>query len=430
LRIGNKNDCVVADCKLRNFGGYGVVVNSGLRAKIKNNTISNFYNNGIVAYGVDADAYHVIEDNDIRDIGWGGIGIANVNFCTIKNNVVVGQLYGRLENRQRVNTAGSVVTWVSGPNFAGLRKGNFFVANGGGEWRIVSVDNPTQITVDTSSNPLPTLSNTLCITGSGDLIGFVQSSFCNVSFNTIKDTTTYGSGYSLGQTGAGCSNNVFESNLFVACGKNAFCISGTKLGLGGQIENNSFINNKIVLAGCGAGIGEVDKIAIYVQYEAANSIISTHIAGNTIISFVGEGQTSYWLGTSGNGAAGTITVSNNVADYGILNGANIFQGVTSIALDAGWGSGASVSSISTDGKTIAFTITSGSSGISAGPGFTISTIVEASGGTPHPTAKNVSSPATLLPMWGEQLSSRGAWKAFVYGAAPVANTGYTFVVKD
>lgn len=432
IRIGNSSNCVVEDCTLKNFSGYPVVVNAGLRARVKRNRIFNFYNIGIIAYGSDLEAYHEFEDNFISDVGWGGLGIANSNFCKVSGNTITGLLLGKPGGRQRVNlTTGGVVTWVSGPNFSSLKKGNFLVADGGKEWRIRSVDSPTQISIDLAFGPMSALNNTPCVTGAGDLLGYVQSSFGHVFGNTLREATTFGSGYSLGQTSAGCSFNVFEDNRFINLGKNGFNITGTLYGTGGQVQNNTLRNNKFVSCGCGAGIDTPDQIAIYIQDVSSQNVISTHVSGNEVISFTGDGQTTYWLGTNGLCAPGTVTVNDNVADYGVLNGSAIFQGVKSISLDAGWGSGAAVSNIVTDGKSVSFVATSGSSGISPAPGITISKIVEGSGGSPFPVAKCTTTPgAPLLPMWGENLSARGAWRALVRDVSPAASTGYGFVFKD
>lgn len=430
IRVGNSSNCVVRGNVLRNFGGYAVVINAGTNNKIIGNRVSNFYNYGIIAYGTDLDAYNEISDNVVTDVGWGCVSVANSNYCTVQGNTLIGQFFGKPGARQYVNTSVSTVTWVSGPNFSGLRRGNFFVANGGGEWRIVSVDSATQITVDTSSNALPTLSNVQAMTGAGDLLGYVQSSFGRVVGNTLREATTFGSGFSLGQSGAPCSFNTFERNLIVNCGKNGFVASGALAGGGGVTENNSIKDNRFIACGCGAGIGSAERVAIYVQYGAENSVVGLHVSGNEVISFSGDGQTAYWLGTSGNGANGTITVNDNAADYGVANGSVILNGIRSIALDANWGAGAQALNATTDGRSVSFAVLSGTTGRGPGAGITINKTVETSAAAPHPVAKNVSSGEPLLPMWGEQQSVRGVWKAFVYNATPNQSAGYDFLFKD
>lgn len=427
VRIGDSNDCTVEGNVLRNYGGFPIVVNGGLRAIIRKNKVSNFYQNGIQVFGSDTQADHLIEDNDVFQIGWSGINVANANGCVVRANRVTGYLLGGRGGRLVANLSGTTVTWVSGPKFTDVRKGSFVTCNNGLEFRIASVVSATQLTVE---GILPTLSGVQIGVGAGDLLGIVQGSYNKFYDNILKDTTTFCFGFSLGQSQAPCLGNEFYNNTLINAGKNAVNITGIHFGGGGWLENNSVKGNKIVNAGCGGGIGPEDRVAIYLSNGPnVGAILSTHIANNTIQSSVGDGQTHYWLGTDKLLNLGSVTVSGNAADGTFYS--DILNGVKAIQLSAAWGSTATATDIFTDGATVQFTLTASGTGLASGGSFTILKIVEASAGLPTPTAKTVSGTAYLPVFWGENLSSKGTWYALQRDATvPVTGTSFLIRMSD
>lgn len=422
LRVGNSNDCVVERNIVKNCCGSGIAVNNGLRASIRKNVIFNFHDFGVAAFGNNAEHAHLIEDNWMHTVGWAGIILQSSDRAKILNNRIKGQVIGGRDARLNVNLSGTTVTWVSGPTFTGIVPGNFVVANSGAEFRISTVDSPTQLTVETA---LPTLSNTPATVGSGDLIGIIASSFCNISKNTLERTATFLFGFSLGN-GAQCGNNSFVDNILNFAGKNAINLSGVGTGL---VDNNSIIDNKIFNAGYGAGIGTNDAIAIFIEGASAGKVENTLIENNTVLSFAGSGQTTYWFGTDGNMSFGSVQVKGNKSQA-VVNKSAIFNDILSITLSADWGSTASTGSITSNGEQAQFNITCAGVGYAGNPNFTVNKVCDTPNDPPIVTAKIIANAggALLNIIWGEQTSLRGQWKAFM-AATPAAGHIYTMQVK-
>jgi hypothetical protein len=422
VRIGNSNDVIFEGNIVRNSTGSAIAVNNGLRAKITKNTISNFHDFGVAAFGNNGFHAHDISDNWMVSVGWAGIILQQSDYCKVSGNQISGQIVGGRDGRLNVNSSGTTLTWVSGPTFAGILAGNFVVLNNGVEVRIASVNSPTSITTETT---LPTLSNTPATLGSGDLIGCIASSFCNITKNLLNRTATFLFGFSLGATVVPCGNNVFSENILNYAGKNAINVAGVG---SGAVDTNSIIGNKIFNAGYGAGIGTVDGIAIFFAGVSAGKIENTLVADNTIISATGAGQTTYWLGTDLNMSFGSIRLKGNSPQGMATKG--IYNDVVSIVLSAEWGSTAAVSAIVSHGDSLSFNITCGGTGYNASPNFTINKICDTPNDPPQPMAKITSNSggALLSIMYGEQLSARGIWKAYM-GATPASGHFYAFIMK-
>ena len=422
VRVGNSNDCVVEKNIIKNCTGNGIVSNIGFRASVKSNTIFNFYEHGIAIYGANSNYYHTIEDNYIHTVGWAGIVVSNSDHTDVRGNRIVGQLIGGRGSRISANSSGSTLTWVSGPNFSTVIPGNFVTINSGEEYRVTAATS-TSITV---SGTLPTLSGTEVSVGSGDLIGIIGSNFCTIAENILDTTATFLFGFSLGSTVVQCGNNLFANNTLSFAGKNAINLNGA-VG-SGFLDNNSIIGNKIFNAGYGGGIGTVDRIAIFLAGGGPGQVNNTYISDNTVVSFAGTGQTTYWLGTDGLLSFGSVFVNGNKA----LDVANkgISGDVVTLALSSDWGSTAAVSNITSHGDKLIFTITCSGTGYASNPNFTISKIVDTPNDPPIVTAKisSNSGGALLSTMWGEQLSTRGIWKAYM-AATPASGHVYVMIVK-
>jgi len=320
VRIGNSDGCVVDRCTVQNCPGYGVVVNHGLRARITNNVIKNFYVNSFAIYAdPGVPTYHRIEDNHVSEIGWAFL-TAGGSHDIIRNNTVDGHLIGGPDARMTADMSGNTVTWVSGPDFSDVIVGNFIVFDGGKEFRITSVASSTSLTVSTT---LPTETGMQAAIGPGDLLGLMGGSHNLVDGNTFVGGATYG----IGMSQAGnfdTSYNTFSNNNISGCGKTGIVMaygSGT-----GVMRGNSIVGNKVRDSGqspagstlnrCGvaiAGNGRADKI--FGTFIDANTVDSTH---------GGDGQMQYWLGTDGYGGPGEIKIGSNTAS-GVANGSTIYQ---------------------------------------------------------------------------------------------------------
>jgi len=423
-RIGNSNDVLFEGNTVRNSTGNGIVVNNGLRAKINKNLVTNFYDHGIAAYGNSSKHAHIIKENLVTSIGWSGIFLQQSDYSDVSENTIIGQMIGGRSARVNVNTSGTTVTWVSGPDFSTIKAGNFVVVNSGAEFRITTVNSATVLTVATT---LPTLSNTLATIGSGDLLGVTASNHCTINSNILDTTATFLFGFSLGATAIQCGNNSFTNNRLLFAGKNAINLNGA-VGLG-FLSNNSLLGNKIFNAGYGGGIGTTDAIAIFLAGGSTGTILDTLISDNTVISFAGTGQTSYWLGTDGTLSFGSVTNGGGNRSFSVANN-GIYKDIVLITLSSDWGSTAATSSVTSHGDQLIFTITCSGTGYASNPNFTIQKIVDCSNDLPILTAKIVSNSggALLSTMWGEQLSVRGSWRAFM-AATPASGHVYVITMK-
>lgn len=423
VRIGNSNDCVIEDCVIKGAVNTAVSISNGLRAVVRRNEIHDFRDFGVFAFGVPfAEAKHIFEDNYFHDMGWGPFHVEACDYTVVKKNICDGSLIGGRAARLVVDTSGSTVTWKSGPTFATAKVGQWFVVNGGLEFRVTAVNSPTSLTVDTSLTALPTLTNAQASVGTGDLCGITASSFFQVVGNIFRNTATFGAGTSLNVSGAQCGNGIFADNEFINIGKNALNLSS--FGGSGLVDNNSVRGNKIFNAGYAGGIGASDRIAILLT---SAQVQGTNITDNTVLSFAGEGRTTHWLGFDGAQPFGSVSISGNRAvgleNPGVLNDIS----ASGITLGAGWGTSATVSGVISYGDRVQFNITSAGSSIAANPSITVQKIVCSGAETPLPSPKMVTTsvaPTGLNAFYGEQVSTRGQWRATMSGT-PTSGVIYT-----
>lgn len=428
IRIGNSDDVTFEGNIVRHCGGNAVGLNDGLRAKIRGNNFTDFHDYAVSVYGSDGSYYHSIEGNYALQIGHGFIVLQHANYNEVHNNIAVGQVVGGRLQRTNVTTSGTSITYVSGENFSSVVPGNFLVINGGAEYRILSKTSDTVLVAETS---LPSLTNVQATVGSGDLIGVISSNYNKFTGNTLDKTATFLFGFSLSGVTGQCGNNIFANNTLNFAGKNAINLSGATGS--GSIENNSIIGNKILNAGWAGGIGSTDALAIFASAgQTAGSpnvnINGTILDGNTVISYAdaGSGQTSYWFGTDGNLAYGSVSIGDNRTE-GVANGSAVFNDIVSISLGAEWGSTASVTSQVSYGNKIKIIISAAGTGFAANPGFTVFKICDGFDSSPWPLAKIVSGSA-FNAMFGEQATTRGNWKATMLGT-PASGNAFEIVMK-
>lgn len=425
LRVGAANDCVIEGNTFVNCQENVIGINAGLRAKVRGNKFNNARDFAVFVFGTAfAEAYHVVEDNDVTGMGWAPFFFQFCDGVSVFNNRCTGNHIGGRNGRIiATSSGGNTVTWVSGPQFSTVRVGNYVIANGGGEYRVLAVVSPTVLTVgpDPNGNPIPNLVNVQISVGSGDLCGITACSFFQVRKNIFKDTATYGCGSSLSASAVQCGNGFFADNQIINPGKNGINLA-TFGGLG-AVENISISGNKIFNPGYAGGIGALDRLGILIS---GASVSNVNIVGNTVLSYAGEGQTTYWLGFDGGQPYGACSVQGNRSVD--LANATVLSDVVSVVLSAGWGSTATVTDIVSYGNTIRFAVNCSGTGFSAAPNLTVLKHVCSGEQTPLPSAKVVSNAggALLVPMYGEQLSTRGQWITYL-GGTPAA--GHVYVIS-
>lgn len=431
IRIGNANDCVIEGCVIDSIQEIAVAINAGLRAKIRYNKITNARDFAVFGFGTAfAEAYHMVHDNDISGMGWAPFFFQWCDGVSVFNNKCQGNHIGGRGARITANASGgNTVTWVSGPQFTTVRVGNFVLANGGGEYRVLAVNSATSLTVapDALGVNIPNLSGVQISVGSGDLCGITASSFFQVRNNIFKDTATFGCGSSLGSTAVQCGNGFFSNNQIINPGKNGICIS--QFGGLGITENISISNNKIFNAGYGAGIATNDRIGILIS---GSVVQNCNITDNTILSYTdagNPGQTTFWLGFEGGQQPfGSCSVSGNRC-VDLVN-ATVFDDIKTAGITlTGWGTGAATSGILSYGNTIQFNITAGTTP-SANPSILVNKIICSGNQVPLPKATMVTTsvaPTGLNMFYGEQTSTRGFWRATMAGTPTVAVV-YTVVM--
>lgn len=409
-------------CLFLNSPGFFIATN-GVRTRAAENVFDGCYMAPMFAFHAlpaPTDAYTVFEDNYCINSGGGSILLEGSNFGVVRRNRIIGTLIGGRNDRMTVDTSGTTVTWVSGPNFANARAGMFVVLNNGAEFRITAKVSDTQLTVDPA---LPTLSGTQAGIGTGDLIGNLYSSNCQITDNVCVNSATYGMGGVIGGTAYQCSNNTWERNTISNTGKHAINI--TYDGGAGLLDMNSVIGNKIVNPGSCGGIATSDKVGIYLFSGSPGKLTNTYVEGNTVISAVGDGQTEYWMAVDGAGSPGSVFVGKNV-NSGMVN-VGIGGDIVSAVLDAGWGDTATVTDIYSFGSAVRFNINCAGAGISWNPGVTITKICGSVSDPPIINGKLIGSTAATYRVFGENNSTRGAWRIFIDGT-PAAGETYIFTV--
>lgn len=425
VRLGNtntENNNIFTRNTILNSNGYGVVVNAGTGSVITDNTVSGCYQYGIAVFQTGNASNTVIARNTVNNIGWGAIQVQQDQNYRIESNNLYGNTIGTGAAPMTVSTSGTSLTWVSGPQFSSIVPGNFLVVNGGGEYRVATVNSATSITLATSPG---TLTNVAAALGTGDMIGLVDDSFGIVINNLIQNQATFGIAMSTGGLASNSYYNFIANNRILSAGKNAININYNG---GGFITGTSVENNFILSAGYAGGIGTTDAMGIFIVGATAGKVSNTYLNGNQVVSFSGTGQTTYWLGTDANMNAGSVLLGSNSA-VGLVN-STVYNDVLSISLSAGWGSTATTGSISSYGRVVRFTITLGGTGQAGEPTFTVSKVTDG-GFTPAFINGEVTTTSigVLNKIWGTQVSSVGSWQGSYDGTPPTSGT-ITITLKN
>jgi hypothetical protein len=310
VRVGISRDVTIDNCEIFASSGYCIVNNSGPRTIVTRCRIYDYYQIAIAFYGsLGFLAGHIVSDNFITGIGVGAVIVQTVVGARIVNNNISGLLVGGRDRRMTVNTEGSTVTHVSGPDFSNAKPGNFLVVNGGREFRILDVTSNTSMTVE---GTLPTLSDAQASYGSGDLIGLISCQDVSVEGNLINYTATYGMGCSTMGLDASNGNILFQNNSIRFAGKNAISVSKEHPGKG-QTVLVSVLGNMILNAGYAGGVAPNDRAAIILQSPVAGALSGVLLDGNSGVSYDGEGQTMQLVLRTGEVREGDRVMGANLA---------------------------------------------------------------------------------------------------------------------
>lgn len=415
---GTANDVYVVNNTIQNCNGYAIDWGAGLRFHVVNNIITNFFFGGIAAItgAAQTGSNCEIASNRITQIGAHGIILTNADFCSIRNNTVIGNIVGPASGTtMMVNTSASSVNWVSGPTFVNVKAGNFLVLNGGQEFFITAVNSNTSLTLSASPG---SLTNVAASIGSGDLIQIDSTSYAIVDGNYLLTNVTDGISLSDGTGNETSQQNRFINNTISSVGEIGIALI-TSGGLG--IANTSILSNSIIDPGQGNAIanGGFD----YGIYIAGTGAVRTLVDSNSIRDDQGTPTTTYWL-SFGSILVGQVIVGNNAVSGVVNQGIN--NDVQSITL-TGWGSTAASSAITSYGNSVQFTITANGTGITANPDFVVfkgSDVPQ--NNPPQIQCKQASGTDAPQLFYGESSSILGEWVGFYNGTPSAA---HVFVIN-
>jgi hypothetical protein len=190
IYLGNTADVTIIENVIQNGPGYSIHGGAPPNLVVANNKISN------TEYGmsiVDVNGHNPVNCR-ITGNRFDGYGVVvyGLDGCVISHNHVIGTLIGPFDNVMRVNTSGTTVTWVSGPNFTNVKTGMTVIGNetGTGFQRdIKQVNSTTSLTIDGAA--LPTLNNVVAAIGHNDLLGIGGGAKSVVSNNYLKSGVSF-----------------------------------------------------------------------------------------------------------------------------------------------------------------------------------------------------------------------------------------------
>ena len=354
VAIGSANDVRLERVSLVNTSGNALTITTGRRPNV---WFCNFSN--ICTYAVliqtSTNNYQThgrfVGNNFGVPLGYHVFGVWNSNSNLIAQNKVDASSIGGTLSPLLVNSSGTNVTWVSGPNFANVTPGMFVVMNGGGEYFISAKASNTSLTVSPSPG---TTSNVPAIIGTGDLFGIDSSSDNDICDNHLTGGATAGIIISNTSGGQDARRNKVHNNQLYFQGECALCVSRSTGSW--EVGETSFMNNLVVdcaLSGPVAGPSGAFAAGISVIGAA----VRTTIVGNTVIDDQATKTAVYWLGLQSVGA-GQCSVAGNHS-VGPTHFSDILGGFLNATL-TGWGSGATFSAAVSQGGSYYVKITAGS----------------------------------------------------------------------
>lgn len=359
VNLGSAADVAIRNCTLQNSPGTLLALTDSLRATVARNKISNWYVLGVslVPSTLTSTRATISENRFLAPMGQHAIYLKWSNYNRIvDNNIVDNQSIGV------VNTSSTTVTYVSGTNFANVTPGNFITINGV-EYLVTAKASSTSLTINSSAG---TQSSKTYIAGTGDMI-----SVGNSSFNLIQGNSLYGGGAGgivphqfYGTYSA--QHNTIQNNLVQSSAQAGISVAASTIGGATQMVATTITNNTVIDGGRGVGaIAATTNCGIALLDGGTALVTLTMVSGNLIRDTTGT--TAYGIITSGLAAGYTFMGDNNI--YGASN-SGVQNGLGTITLSAGWGSGPTVTEQMCLGDTFYFKINPGS-GPSANPTITI-----------------------------------------------------------
>jgi parallel beta-helix repeat protein len=420
---GPANDVQIDNNIVRNGNGNGIEVTSGLRPRITRNRLTNLYTIGIadITGAAQTQTYGLIADNQIlAPFGAFAIGTVEADYNNIQRNTIVGsQSLGA-----NISISGTAVTWVSGPTFTSSMAGQTIVYNDGTEANIKTVNSSTSITL---SNAGTTVTNVPAIIGSADLLNVANSSFNNISDNTISGGATSSIVLHNFTASESAQKNIISRNIVGKNGEGCIYLETVS---GSQLFDNTITDNNINDCGTGgttagvsvnAGIGLLDF--------SPTTLLRTFIDGN-YVSYDGATGTpmGYWLETPAIGV-GQAFIGKNTG-YGMTN-TGIYNGISSVTLGSGWGSTATTANIISYGSSFQVTVTSAGTGQTANASVTVNTRATTPDDPPVMNCKYTGGTGVLNSVYGEEpgTNSGPAAQAFVFAGTPAAGSTYQFLCR-
>ena len=320
LVVASSNSFIsVTDCTLQNAPGGNIVAGISVYLNFSNNYITNGISYGIAVFNnvLATRSYATIANNIII-----GPMLHLIQIDNTDSNLVFGNrmLQGLATTGTVINVSGTAITWVSGPNFSTLTKGQVIVANGGTEFPIASINSSTSVTSTVNGG---TLTGVAAAFGGGDVMSMTSTSYNRITGNFISGGATGGivlsnQGGALGTVGAATSN-LIENNNVENSGFAAIAIEApTALG-SPAVSQTSITGNNIISPG---RTGTAGTTGVGIQLSsAANLMVGVIVADNYLydpFAFTG----GYWLSGTGSANATNFAFSNNVAQ-GFANGNNM-----------------------------------------------------------------------------------------------------------
>lgn len=423
LYVSTASDVVITNNTIKNGTGDGIVVTTGLRPVISYNRMSNFYVGPIyLVTGVGQTAtYGQINHNTL----YGNIGQHAITANNSDRNVIVGNtINAALQTGTVVNTSGTTITWVSGPNFSAVSPGSFIIFNGGTELLVTAVNSSTSLTVNATAG---TLTSVPAAFGPGDLISILSASYNTIANNEVFGGVGGGVVISNFVAGSSTQKNQVIGNTLRGQGEGCIEIESENV-FGTQVFDNQIRGNSI--SNCGVGGSAVaanTKYGIALIDFNPNTLLNTFIDGNYVRDDQGSPTTSFWLGLTSI-ATGQVFVGKNTG-VGMAN-AGVAGGIVSVSLGASWGSSATATATSY-GDAFLVNVTSNGTGQAANATVTVNTAATTAENPPVMACQFVNGSGIVNFAYAQTpgVNTAPSLALFVFSGTPTAGNTYNFLCR-
>ena len=401
------NYVTIDNCEIKEFNGTAVTGRNCFEPRITNCVIHDNLGYGIgIARTAFANNSPVIANNRFVFNSWHAIGLINCYHPRITGNYfetfkVTGQT---------VTVSGTTATLVSGPNFSGVRPGNFLIYDNGREALIMSVDSLTQLTLQGA--PVAAVA-VAAACGAADIVNVQASASTLIEGNQISGGVAGGI-VVWADTGQTTASTIIAGNILENIGGSG--ISLQQYGVGSFVLETSISHNIISDAG-------LDGAAIPSDYRNAINVVGPNVASTTVIGNTARAYSATMDGLNVITAGVVVRAANNFFQ-GMA--ANIVNG-TYVTLGAGWGAGTAVSDLLVTEDTISFLVTTSGTASSANPTFELTHRVLPAR-SKVPSAQMAASSGTILSISTSYPDPASA-SVFIVNGTPALSTTYRFVVR-